>query len=103
MNRSMACLLAVLFLCAPCFGQDRGEYWHTNEELLGMCEERMVLGHKLPLPPYTQFVSLYPTKPSPYSYFPAGAARALTEHHEVVVEVVNSSICPKRVRRSRKA
>ena len=50
-----------------------------------MCEERMVLGNKLPLPPPPGVVFLYPNKPSPYSYFPAGAARALTEHHEVVV------------------
>lgn len=86
MYRSMACLLPVLFLCAPCFGQDRGEYWHTNEELSGMCEERMVLGNKLPLPPPAQFVSFHSIKPSPYSYFPAGAARALIEHYEVVVD-----------------
>ena len=76
-------VLMALFLCAPCFGQDRGKVGYTHEELLGMCEERAA---------QSKFQSPSPLRSStgdrvyPDLYFPPDLARALPAVFEVVVD-----------------
>ena len=77
MNLKRFSCVVVIIICAPCYGQDRGRLGYTNEELMGMCTQRIERGILLPSPDYQVYAPPY----SPVAY-----ARDLGEAFEIVVD-----------------